>query len=242
MKIHSSNVNMVSRIKFQTHKMKVAFGLNRDTFQNETVEDLNNRYDFRDTKVVGKSFLTDKATGRRIPVAITRDDDSKNIEVYRIVELNKDFIDTMGAGYIKLVHYKDHEFIQKMASQEPHKKGVGTLLHQIAIERSMQLGKGGNVKFEADYNSEPFHYKTGYRVAHTDDEDWIKDGEDNSWVVTSKMANERIKNIIEEAEKNGEIPDSENKIGTHCEFEMPKDNLLVWKETISESPCLKANY
>lgn len=242
MKIYTSSVNMVSQIKFQTHKMKVAFGLNQDTFQSESISDLNYRYEFRNTTVVGKSVLTDKTTGRRIPVAITRNDDSENIEVYRIVELNKDFIDTVGAGYIKLVHHNDHEFIQKMASQEPHKKGVGSLLHQIAIERSMQLGKEGKVEFEADYDSEPFHYKSGYRVVHTADEDYIKEDGENDWIVTAKMANEKIRKIVEEAEAKGEIPDSQNKIGTHCEFAMPANNMLIWSEKIRKSPCLSANY
>ncbi|QLH36573.1 MAG: hypothetical protein HWD61_10895 [Parachlamydiaceae bacterium] len=42
-------------------------------------------------------------------------------------------------------------------------RGVGSALHEFAIQKSFQEGCGGRVQLNAAYNSDLFHFNCGYR-------------------------------------------------------------------------------
>lgn len=214
-----------------------------DSFRCGAVKDIE--WMFKDSaigeKVVGRSTLRDKKTGEKIDVAITCAPGTlENEKSYFVYELKKDYTNEY-LGYVRVMpsecQGEPSAFIQKMAAERPKAgKGVGTLLHQIAIERSIMTGCGGRVHFDKDYDSELFHYKCGFRVYDT--------GSDNAppeWrYSTPEEINLAIRAEIRRAKEENDEADTEDKLGEYGEFKMylPCEAIAQWKEIIAQSPCL----
>ena len=101
-------------------------------------------------------------------------------------------------------------------------KNVGTKLHQIAVERSLQKGFQGRVQMDASWNSHGFHYNKGFRVMMGD---------------KSEAINQQIVNILKEAKANGTKPDTE-RLGA-VQMYLPYNKINDFKTIISRNPILK---
>ena len=68
-------------------------------------------------------------------------------------------------GHSNDVTYSPRVYVEMMKSPASGTyRGVGERLHQLAVERSLQIGGEGRVTLSASYNSHGFHYKTGFRT------------------------------------------------------------------------------
>lgn len=218
----------------------------KDSFECSAIKDIEWMFDENDN-VLGRSVLTDKKTGEKINVAITRDtpfeDDKEYRKIfghcYRIWELKKDLTkNELGSMRISQgdCQGKPSLYINKMGSDYPKTKGVGTLLHQIAIERSIMLGCEGRVHFNTNgYDSDAFHYKNGFRVYSTGSENFPE-----YELMTPDEANEAIRAEVELAKKENRSATMEDKLDETNGIEMylPDEAIAKWKEKIAQSPCL----
>ena len=155
----------VKQIMPQKQAATPVFGRTDKDFFNYST-DKYAEYRLKDALVVGRSTLTDKKTGEKSDVVITCQLDTAMGDSYTMWELKNDGSKEY-MGDVNL-YPSEHQgkpaaYIVRMVSVYPKTKGIGTLLHQIAIERSMMLDCGGQVYFDIYGDSEPFHYNCGYR-------------------------------------------------------------------------------
>lgn len=98
---------------------------------------------------------------------------------------------------------------------ESYKPGAGTQLHKIIAQRSIDLGYGGRVGLDADFNAHCFHYKCGFRPYSS-----MKIGHIN------QAEADRLANILKEAEKAGKRVESPMGIrGGRYTMMLPEENL-----------------
>lgn len=163
--------------------------------------------------VIGKTYVTHPKTGERISAVIKKSiykfgnetytetytltsENGQNLGKIKLkILVNKEafdndrmllsFMTRYGKNNEK---YLDRVYIDMMENTSGY-KGVGNRLHQLAVERSMELGFSGRVQIEASWNSHGFHYKNGFRALNDD-------------------TNSNIQAILEKSLKTGIEPDT----------------------------------
>lgn len=114
--------------------------------------------------------------------------------------------------------FTEHIYVGMMRSDlKQDYKNIGTRLHQIALERSFQLGAEGRVALCADWSSHGFHYKAGFRPV-------------------DKTKEEQLLALL--AEANGTEPNTSSLAQIH--MYLPEDQIALWKQRIAEAPILKS--
>jgi len=110
--------------------------------------------------------VIDKKTGKPVEVVIKNRKSGKYIFEIQCPNSQKAFflIPKNYLGHITM-RLTNGVYIEYMNTQLGNLKykGIGTRMHQFAIEKSMKLEKGGKVLFEAADDSPVFHYKSGFR-------------------------------------------------------------------------------
>lgn len=132
------------------------------------------------------------------------------------------YIDSMKAGQLVLTVEKSYPnnsiYIAYMDSlYNKSYKGLGTRLHQLAVETSIEKGFGGKVTLGAsDPGAKLFHYKCGFRKIGEDSEEFSKQMEDviagrkpfssiDDEVVNMYLPDDQIQRIIETQIKKAPI-------------------------------------
>ncbi len=110
--------------------------------------------------------VIDRKTGKPVEVVIKNRKSGKYIFEIKCPNSQKAFflIPKNYLGHITMC-LTNGVYIEYMNTQLGNLKykGIGTRMHQFAIEKSMKLEKGGKVLFEAANDSPVFHYKSGFR-------------------------------------------------------------------------------
>ncbi len=96
-------------------------------------------------------------------------------------------------------------------------KGIGTTLHQLAVETSIQRGFKGRVSLYSLSDAVGFHYKSGFRA---DD----------------PRTNREIRQAIRDAKRTG--TPREVDIGQGVTMALTRDTLKKWKTRIAQDPIL----
>ena len=127
------------------------------------------------TTLFTPEFKPNRREGHLITTVIDRATD-KPVEVnVRLVDSERYILEIKNhnginspLGFIDMTFNRknyDGIFIEKMNTESGNPKyaGLGTRMLQLAIEMSMQIGKGGRVFFDAGHAAASFHYKNGFR-------------------------------------------------------------------------------
>ena len=97
--------------------------------------------------------------------------------------------------------------------------GIGTALHQIAVETSLNENKKGRVKLQSLDGAVGFHYKSGFRAK-------------------SKRINQQIETFIAQAKTDGVREPDINVSSGLLEMSLPKESIEQWKARIRRKPIL----
>ncbi len=102
--------------------------------------------------------VIDRKTGKSVEVSI-EDKYDKYEFMANLPNGQKDYL-----GYIEMQLY-DGTYIEEMNTKCGNFKyaGIGTRMHQFAIEMSMKRGEKGRVFFKSAPDAAVFHYKNGFR-------------------------------------------------------------------------------
>ncbi len=148
---------------------KVANNLD-DIFESKTLRKLFTD-EFKPSRRVDEfgnpiTTVIDKKTGKPVEVVIKNGKSGKYIFEIKCPNSQKAFflIPKNYLGHITMC-LTNGVYIEYMNTQlgDLKYKGIGTRMHQFAIEMSMKLEKGGKVLLEAANDSPVFHYKSGFR-------------------------------------------------------------------------------
>ena len=102
--------------------------------------------------------VIDRKTGKPVEVVI-KDKYDKYEFMANLPNGQEDYL-----GYIEM-HLYDGVYIEEMNTERGNLKyaGIGTRMHQFAIEMSMKYREKGRVFFESSPDAAVFHYKNGFR-------------------------------------------------------------------------------
>ena len=90
------------------------------------------------------------------------------------------FVGDVNIGEVTLAPESNSIFVSNMLSADrKNYKGLGTKLHQLAVEKSFEDGYGGKVTLDAaDPGAKLFHYKSGFRKEGAGSEEFSQQMED----------------------------------------------------------------
>lgn len=161
-----------------------------DIFESATLRKLftNEFKPLRRVNEVGNRVTTviDKKTGK--PVEVVIEDKPDNYEfMVNLPNGQKDYL-----GYIEMQLY-DGTYIEEMNTKCGNfkYKGIGTRMHQFAIEMSMKYGEKGRVFFKSTPSAAAFHYKDGFRPIEMFQ--LLKQEEVDYWVFQSGFREAKLK-------------------------------------------------
>lgn len=116
---------------------------------------------------IGESVVTLKENGSQIPIEFTKD-----------FSQHYAFINSIKAGEITLrqSHSSGSYYAHSMESYDNETyKGIGTKMHQLGVETSINELFKGNVKLHADNpGAKIFHYKYGFRKCDDQNNEYSK--------------------------------------------------------------------
>jgi len=198
---------------------------------------------------VGKTTITNRSNGKLVDAIVTKQTNSYGHETYKIfvdgqevgsakIKLLETVADFESEGIIKsspkavygtgkdLPKFQSKVYVDLMeAHGNGAYHGIGTKLHQIAIERSNELGFGGRVELDAAWNSHGFHYNTGFRPMG------------KSFIGNAQETALEIESILAAAKENNHMPDTKGLGG--IEMYLPEDQIAAWNQRIAENPILQ---
>lgn len=191
-----------------------------------------------ETNYVGKTTIIEKATGKPVDALITCKVREDKVEGYKI------YVGEEQIGYIDLKVLTPEQMIKDkyqpgrdyalngcicidimMAQRNDKYRDIGTKLHQIAVERSLEQGYEGRVLIEACFSSHGFHYKSGFRPLSRE---CNEDGMDCA---------AQIETVLSNAKQQGIKPDTSH-LGCIV-MGLPEEKIPAWKQRIEETPIIE---
>jgi hypothetical protein len=126
-------------------------------------------------------------------------------------------------GYTTVISENQDLHINYMESTDrKHYEGVGTALHQIAVESSIQRGHHGRVTLDSLDSAVGFHFKSGFRT-------------------DSDKTDDKIRRTLDKAKRQGIREPEINVSNTLLVMHLPGKKIREWTQRIASNPILTAN-
>lgn len=171
--------------------------------------------------LVGQTHVRQSANNRKVVAKVYEVDTLPSLGMDSLSPVSYDvYVRQTKVGSIELTEKKKGLYIEQMDSFKKDKyKGVGTAMHQLAVETSLLQGLKGKVSLYSLREAVGFHYKCGFRTGDTE---------------TDRL----IHQAIQEAKDNNSPEDV--RWGRSVNMHLPPKNIARWKKIIRELPILNA--
>ncbi|MBY0449036.1 MAG: hypothetical protein K2X01_00220 [Cyanobacteria bacterium] len=168
---------------------------------------------------VGKAEIRDHRTGKKVVSVVALEQSSQPNEPFHgnFVLYAKEHPVGQSDMYIE---GKSIKVGYMEANGRKEFDGIGTALHQIAVETSLKENKKGRVKLQSLDGAVGFHYKSGFRAK-------------------SKRVNQQIEAFITQAKRDGVREPDINVSSGLLEMSLPKESIEQWKARIRRKPILR---
>jgi len=186
-----------------------------------------NRFDVVPVAVVR---AIEKETGQRRDIVVARED-NKN-ERYVLYALEPQYLYLQDLGDMELSwDEKNPLYLSHINTELGNKKfyGLGTLLHQIAVERSFESGLHGQVTLNSAAKALAFHYKCGFSAGFRNAPDALMNAELERRIRIAEDK-KRLDPSLSEAVNTEDL-------GQH-RMVLRAPQIEEWKRIICQSPIL----